>query len=154
ANDVRPAGRAPGVPVMPMTTEEQVTTFLNASPTTAWPDEQGLDGQRNASARQLHGQVGVSAGTGGYRSAYAQSDIPVGRAGTLSIFLQETRSGRGHGYRFSGPTETSLGLNLEMSAERRSRACQDAPGGRQSWPTVGQGQLTCVTRGRPTVDGY
>lgn len=53
--------------------------------------------------RQIHGGAGVSIGTGGYRSGYVYSLIPIGDTGTLGIAVSETNFGKnyvpyGYGY--------------------------------------------------------
>jgi len=61
--------------------------------------------------RQIHGGAGVSIGTGGYRSGYVYSLIPVGETGTLGIAVSQTDFGKnyapygygyGYGYGYSG----------------------------------------------------
>ncbi len=59
------------------------------------PDESGK--------RQIHGGAGVSIGTGGYRSGYVYSLIPIGDTGTLGIAYSQTDFGKnrvpyGYGY--------------------------------------------------------
>ncbi|CAL4868858.1 hypothetical protein MMA231_03147 [Asticcacaulis sp. MM231] len=55
-----------------------------------------------ANPRQIHGQVSVSVGTGGYHSAYVSSVIPVGENGLLGIAVSQTDYGNnrvyGYGY--------------------------------------------------------
>ena len=41
--------------------------------------------------RRPHGVVSVGIGTGGYRSVYGQTDLPVGRTGTLSLAIGDER---------------------------------------------------------------
>jgi len=55
------------------------------------------------SKRQIHGGAGFSVGTGGYRSGYVYSLIPVGDTGTLGIAVSDTDYGKnyvpyGYGY--------------------------------------------------------
>jgi len=58
--------------------------------------------------RQVHGGAGVSVGTGGYRSGYVYSLIPVGDTGTLGIAVSQTDYGKnyvpyGYGYGYGYP---------------------------------------------------
>ncbi|WP_443749905.1 hypothetical protein [Asticcacaulis solisilvae] len=58
--------------------------------------------------RQIHGGAGVSVGTGGYRSGYVYSLIPVGETGTLGIAVSQTDFGKnrvpyGYGYGYAYP---------------------------------------------------
>lgn len=80
----------------PLTTNEQITAFIRSAPPMPWRNDAPL-ADTDTQLRQVHGQVGVAVGTGGYRSAYAQADIPIGRTGLLSVAVAETRSDRLHG---------------------------------------------------------
>jgi hypothetical protein len=76
---------------------EQIDQYLRSSPAAALPPENApgvIAGDEEE--RQVHGEFGVAIGTGGYRSAYVRSDIPVGKTGTVSIAVSETK-GRGYG---------------------------------------------------------
>ena len=81
--------------------------------------------------RQVHGEVGVSVGTGGYRSGYASVLIPIGETGTLGVAVGQTDFGKhgggygygyggyggygdGYGYGRRGGTQQSLALSLDM----------------------------------------
>lgn len=44
-------------------------------------------------ARRVHGEVGVSVGTGGYRSGYVVTHIPIGGSGSATIALSKTDFG-------------------------------------------------------------
>lgn len=166
---VRPEVSVPKTPGEPMTTQEQIAAFLGQSPTTPWPDAAALDDREDAPARQVHGQVGVAVGTGGYRSAYMQGDIPIGRNGTLSLSVQETQFGRGRGYAYGngyghgygsgygygGQTGRSFGLSLDFSGQGPSGACRQ-----RSWeraaPRRGpdNSRLDRCPPGRTGIDGY
>jgi len=52
--------------------------------------------------RQVHGEVGVSVGTGGYRSGYVSSLIPIGETGTLGVAVSQTDFGKHGGYGYGG----------------------------------------------------
>lgn len=163
-----PAMPAPAVdkpPAAPMTTSEQIDAYLRAAPTTPWQDAEALDRQEGRPARQIHGQVGVAVGTGGYRSAYVQSDIPVGSDGNLSIFVQQTQGGRGHGYGYGygydtgygygGHSRQSLGLSLDLSGPARAADCRQGAWDRTAWRAdPGQSRLNrCSRPGRPLMGG-
>lgn len=150
-------------PAAPMTTSEQIDAFLRAAPTTPWQDAEALDRQEDRPARQIHGQVGVAVGTGGYRSAYVQSDIPLGRDGNLSIFVQQTQGGRGHGYGYGydsgygygAHSGQSLGLSLDLSGPRRPADCRQFAWDRTARRgEPAQGRLNgCASPGRPLTGG-
>jgi hypothetical protein len=78
---------------------EQIDQYLATSPAVELPPERapGVIPSQEEYERQIHGEVSVAVGTGGYRSAYIRSDIPVGKNGTVSIALSETKNGRGYG---------------------------------------------------------
>ncbi len=101
---------APGGSGAPMTssqeaTNRQIDEFLNRpdpEPALILPEK-----------RAIHGEVGAAIGTGGYRSAYAVTVIPVGQSGELGIAYEETRlSGRrGRG---GGGSSKSLSVSLSL----------------------------------------
>jgi len=162
---VMPATSPAKPPAAPMTTGEQIDAYLRASPTTPWQDAEGLDRQEDRPLRQVHGQVGVAVGTGGYRSAFVQSDIPVGRDGNLSIYVQQTQGGRGHGYGYGsgygngygygGHSGQSLGLSLDFSGSARAADCRQgawdhsARGGEAAQSRLNR----CARPGRPLMGG-
>jgi hypothetical protein len=63
----------------------------------------------------MHGEAGVTVGSGGYRSGYVRSDIPVGQTGTVSIAVGETKFGSHYlPGRFGPGGYRSLGLGLAL----------------------------------------
>lgn len=143
----------------PITTEQQVAAWLAAQPV------EPLDGGPNGYAmrpeldvngypldkdgkRQVHGEMGVSVGTGGYRSGYVSSLIPIGERSTLGVAVSKTDFGKhgggygyggygggygydggyGHGWGPRGGTSQSLALSLDVrGGGKRSRS--DTPDG-------------------------
>lgn len=95
----------PAVPQAPLGIDAQVEAFIRSAPATPWRNDAPLAGQEIKAKRQVHGQVGVAVGTGGYRSAFAQADIPIGEAGMLSVAVSESRSDHAYGgyYGSGGP---------------------------------------------------
>ena len=162
---VMPATSPAKLPAVPMTTSEQIDAYLRASPTTPWQDAEALDRQEERPPRQVHGQVGVAVGTGGYRSAYGQSDIPVGRDGNLSVFVQRTQGGRGHGYGYGsgyrngygygGHSGQSLGLSLDFSGSAWAADCRQGGWNRPARRGEhAQSQLNgCARPGWPLMGG-
>lgn len=69
-----------------LTTEQQIALWHAKA--------EALDAEATAAKRQIHGEVGVSVGTGGYRSAYVASVIPIGENGTLGIAIGQTDFGK------------------------------------------------------------
>ncbi|KRA66123.1 hypothetical protein ASD79_02235 [Caulobacter sp. Root655] len=146
----------------PVSTQDQVAAWLADSPPIERVDNGpngyamrpnvdvngyplGPDGKR-----QIHGETGVSIGTGGYRSGYVSTLIPIGEASTLGIAVGQTdygKHGRGYGYGYGGGygydglggydggygwgprggTSQSLALSLDMRGGGRSKS--DTPEG-------------------------
>ncbi|MBU4435564.1 MAG: hypothetical protein KKC14_14250 [Alphaproteobacteria bacterium] len=84
----------------PLTTQEQIAAFLETSPVIERGE--GFSGLASAdpdSKRQVHGSAGVSIGTGGYRSAYVSTLIPIGESATLGLAYSQTDFGKTAAYR-------------------------------------------------------
>jgi hypothetical protein len=83
----------------------------------------------------------------------------VGRTGNLSLFVQETRIGRGHGYGYGGghaaQTGRSFGLSLDLSPGV-SGACRPNSWDRTSrrGGSAPRPSDRCSPTGRPPIDGY
>lgn len=81
----------------------QIDEYLRTSPAIELPTEGAVGITPGADApRQVHGVVDVEVGSHGYRSAYVRSDVPVGKTGTLSIAIQDTRFSNRGGYGYGG----------------------------------------------------
>ncbi len=133
----------------PLTTEEQVAAWTAHSPKisrNAQASDDGLWPADDAGAkRQVHGEASVTVGTGGYRSAYVSSLIPLGENGTLGIAVSQTDYGKngGLGYGYGDPygygyddygygygygrgwgrrtgTSQSVAVSLDMTGKNRS----------------------------------
>ncbi|ESQ83231.1 hypothetical protein AEAC466_13345 [Asticcacaulis sp. AC466] len=147
----------------PASTQDQVIARLASAPRIdrSGPAPADASGARvqpsgdKTGLSQIHGSAGVSIGTGGYRSAYVTSVIPVGETGLLGIAVSQTDYGKNggyygygydgygyggygydgyrHGYRDGyrmgqrGGTSQSFGLSLDMTG--RGRANSDTPEG-------------------------
>ena len=112
-------------PVRQLTTQEQIDAFLAPAkaadarqrgllppnhefdaygPGSYASDDRDADGKR-----KIHGEMSVSVGTGGYRSASASALIPVGESTTVGVAVSKTDFGRngvwayGDGYGYGGP---------------------------------------------------
>ena len=53
-------------------------------------------GQEPVRDRAVHGEVGVSIGTGGYSSIYGTAVAPLGDSGVVAISVAQERYGRGY----------------------------------------------------------
>lgn len=130
AQEVMTTAGATGAPVTALTAEQgpaevappavapledtaaQIQRWLAESPSN--PDDrdgQLLDLRRED--RQMHGEVGVAVGTGGYRSAYITSIMPLGDKGTLALSFSQDKNARGYyrgayGYPYGMPLGEGL----------------------------------------------
>jgi hypothetical protein len=155
---------ATGAP--PVSVADQIDTYLKTSPAAALPKD-GASGVTSGAEepRKVHGMVDVAVGTNGYRSAYVRSDVPVGKTGTLSIAVGESKFdgrayggyGGGYGGRFGGVDRQSLALGLSLGGStldphdpRCRMAREDAADGRYD-PRLEGGRLsTCQAAGART----
>ena len=92
-----PAAPVATAPVKQLTTQEQIAAFIAANPGPEIDDgPRGLlpaDRDENGK-RKVHGEMGVSVGTGGYRSVYASGLFPVGENTTVGVAVSKTDFGR------------------------------------------------------------
>lgn len=152
-----PAPVATGATPAPLTTQQQIDNFIYHSP--PMDDEHrgilpaGLSDERDEDGkRKVHGSMGVSVGTGGYRSVYATGLFPVGENTTVGIAVSKTDFGKnggfyadpyygggyyggGYGYgpgygRVRGGSQQSVALSVMSGVGRRSADTPDgcAPG--------------------------
>lgn len=96
----------------PTSVADQIDMYLKTSPAAALPREPAAGVTATDEPRTVHGMVDVAMGSNGYRSVFVRSDLPIGKSGTVSIAVGETRfDGRG---RFGTATRQSLGLGLAV----------------------------------------
>lgn len=99
-----PVVTAPPTPASPMTTTEQIDAYLKASPALETKAPGEVDGVVARGDRKVHGVVSVGVGTGGYRSVYLETDMPVGENGRLRLAFEDTKGGRvSYPHRLYGP---------------------------------------------------
>ncbi|MGH6999482.1 MAG: hypothetical protein ACREEO_14910 [Phenylobacterium sp.] len=91
AEPAAPAVAAP--PAETLDTAEQIKRWLAESPAAATPEEAYGERVRLPRDRQIHGEVGVAVGTGGYRSGYITSVMPIGETGTLALTIGQEKNG-------------------------------------------------------------
>lgn len=107
-----------------------------------------------SNGRTIHGGGGVSIGTGGYRSGYVYTLIPVGEDGTLGLAYSQTDYGKngaydwgdydgygyggyGRGYARRGGTSRSASVMLDLSHDGAASADDRcAPGFRDGDRTI------------------
>src|SRR5437899_7727010 len=120
----------------PPSVGEQIDNYLKTSPAAALPRD-GASGVISGSEepRKVHGVVDVTVGTGGYRSAYVRSDIPVGKSATVSIAVEDTQLGNRFGGHYGGQfapgsrQSFALGLRFDDAAlDPSGQRCRQAVG--------------------------
>lgn len=94
-----------------LSTAEQIDAFLKSSPVRDLPRDDAPDGVVPREDRKPHGEISVGVGTGGYRSIYGRTEIPVGENGRVSLAFENTRNGYGRGY-YGGPYGAGPGYGL------------------------------------------
>ena len=161
----------------PLTTAEQVAAWTAQSPKITRDAQASDDGlwpvEDNGGKRQVHGEASVTVGTGGYRSAYVSSLIPLGENGTLGIAVSQTDYGKngslgyygdpygydgygyGRGWGRRGGTSQSVAVSLDMTGKNHRGASTPegcAPGFRDGdryvepvWVTRMNGNRDCET---------
>lgn len=75
------------------TTAAQIERWIATSPATEEDAADGLPGGAKE-ARKIHGEVGLGVGTGGYRSGYVITHIPIGETGSATIAFGKTDYGK------------------------------------------------------------
>ena len=145
---------------------DQIDNYLATSPALALPKEGPAGVTSGGEPRKVHGFVDLAVGSNGYRSAYVQSDLPVGKTGTLSIGVGETRfkgrvgyggySGYGGPYGSRDRQSLALGLRLDGDAAldpqdpRCRRSGEERPDLRSDPRIEGGRPLTCRAAGERT----
>ncbi len=98
-------------------TAAQIDAFIHKAPPVNLDDGTPDGVTPQDEPRRIHGEVGASIGSGGYRSGYVSAILPVGKTGTVAIAVSETRFGRHGGPGWGGGFapyggRQSLGLGL------------------------------------------
>jgi hypothetical protein len=103
----------------PMSTAEQIDAFIRTAPPVDTKAADDVDGVVARQDRKAHGVVEVGVGTGGYRSVYVQTDMPLGENGRLSLAFEDTKYGRHALYRhYGGYGGGPLGLSGPIDRQR------------------------------------
>lgn len=97
---------ATAAPEAPMSVADQIDIYLKSSPVLEVEPRGGAEGVVPPGGglhdRKVHGEISVGVGTGGYRSVYVRTDMPLGETGHLSLAFGEARHSRGWGLSPSG----------------------------------------------------
>jgi len=128
-------------PARPEQTPQQAVAWLSSAAAQGRADTAATGVAAPASGvgsdgRTIHGGAGVSIGTGGYRSGYVYSLIPVGDNGTLGVAFSQTDFGKnnvgyygydgyGRGWGRRGGSMQSMALSFDM--DNADHAASDTP---------------------------
>lgn len=109
---------------------QQIDEYLRTSPA-ARVDDDSVAGVTARDDRQVHGEVAVGVGTGGYRSVYMRSDMPLGDSGRLSLAFSDTRNAPWSDYRYGGygyghGERRTLGADLRFGVRDAQRCDLEA----------------------------
>jgi hypothetical protein len=145
---------------------DQIDNYLKTSPAAELRKDDATGVTPGSEPRKIHGMVDVTVGTGGYRSAYVRSDVPIGATGTASFAFGEThfgnqfggRFGSQFGGRFAPGVSQSFGLGLRFDdaaldpadCRRRQAIGEDGPGLRYDPRIEGERLRPCPAAGAPT----
>ena len=105
-----------------VSTAQQIDDFIRSSPAVDTKAASEVDGVVARDDRKVHGVVEVGVGTGGYRSVYVRTDMPVGENGRVSLAFEDTKYGRHAPYRYhdgyGGYGGGPLGLSGPVDRQR------------------------------------
>jgi hypothetical protein len=100
-------------PTADQSTDAQIAGWISSEaggPSGDGGEAQG--GPLQGGPRAVHGEMGVSVGSNGYRNVYGVTDIPVGQTGDLGLAASSSSYDGRHGY--GGGSQTSLGVSLRL----------------------------------------
>ncbi|MDR3513917.1 MAG: hypothetical protein P4L73_19945 [Caulobacteraceae bacterium] len=80
---------APGSPNQPA--DPQLTRWLQQAPSVSLGDDYQSGAITQTPKRGVHGEVGFSVGSGGYRDAYGVVTMPIGKTGELGVAVEDTQ---------------------------------------------------------------
>ena len=94
-------------------TDAQIRAWINdAPPPTVADPHDGVTVDKPLPP-QIHGEAGVTIGSGGYRSVYVATVMPVGDGATLGVAASDTHFGNTNRGWVRGGNRQSLGLSLD-----------------------------------------
>nr|MEA2798428.1 hypothetical protein [Phenylobacterium sp.] len=132
APEVVPTAAGTGAPP---SVADQIDSYLKTSPAAKLPNDGAAGVTPGSEPRKVHGMVDVSVGTGGYRSAYVQTEVPIGKNATATFAFGETQFGNRFAGRYGGQfapgVRQSFGLGLrfdDAALDPSSLRCRQAAG--------------------------
>jgi hypothetical protein len=93
------------------TTDAQIANWISSEQGAPGADGQA-GGPQQTGPRAIHGEMGVSVGSNGYRNVYGVTDIPIGENSDLGLAASNSSYNGRHGY--GGGSQTSLGVSLRL----------------------------------------
>ena len=106
-------------------TASQIAAWIGDDTDTEGRTVQGVVSAMPRRDRAMHGEVGASIGSGGYRSAYGVVNMPIGEHSDLTVAIADEHLGGGNrgrgygyggGYRYRGGGDRqSLGIALNLN---------------------------------------
>lgn len=130
AEEVVSTAQGAAAPETTSDTAAQIDAWIKTAPRVRLDDGVPDGVTPGAEPRKVHGEVGVTVGSGGYRSAYAISVIPVGESGTLSLAVSKSHGGRLYGGPYGrGGDRSSVALALNLGPQADQPSCPAAPSG-------------------------
>jgi hypothetical protein len=101
---------------------DQIDAYLRTSPALDVADDTP-PGVVRSDDRRPHGEISVGVGTGGYRSVYARTDLPVGETGRVSIAIEDTRFSGRRGHRGGAGRSLDARMALGGSSPTDRQRC-------------------------------
>lgn len=118
---------APAASDAPTSVADQIDNYLRTSPAAALPKDDASGVTSSAEPRQMHSVIDVAVGSNGYRSAFAASELPLGKTSTVTIAVGETQFKGRFDSRFAPDGRQALGLGLALGAgDPESLRCRQA----------------------------
>ncbi len=131
-------------PTADQSTEAQIAGWISSEEGGPSGDGRNAQGGAQPGPRAIHGEMGVSVGSNGYRDVYGVTDIPIGQNSDLGLAASNSSYNGRHGY--GGGSQTSLGVSLRLGdpSSAPSTVCGMS---RSVWlPTDDQAAANCAAR--------
>ncbi|MEO6376539.1 MAG: hypothetical protein ABIO37_00835 [Caulobacteraceae bacterium] len=103
--------------------------------------------------RAIHGEAGVAVGSGGYRSAYGVAVMPLGKNGTATVGVSDTRYGKSRwGGRGGDSRSLYLALDLSGAAKDPTDRCERERAAQPVWVSPARRAEAISAACAPAVD--
>lgn len=104
---------------------------------------------------QIHGVVGASVGSGGYKSAYGVATLPIGQRGDVTVGISDEHGGGGNrgyggaGYGYGGERRT-LAIGVDLTGDHPQRCDRSLAWGQRSGGFGSAPDPACAADRAPT----